>query len=85
MKTLSNHIQDWAKVIGQLILPAIMTFVNEVCNALSYNAEVVTKIFASFIVLYNVFIVAWNKVYHDQQIEEQTNDYDVSDPNEGIG
>ena len=85
MKTLSNKIYDWAKVIGQLILPAIMSFANDVCGALNMDAETFVKIFASFIVLYNVFITAWNKVYHDQQIEEQTNDYDVSDPNEGLG
>lgn len=85
MKTLSNKIYDWAKVIGQLILPAIMSFANDVCNALNMDAETFVKIFASFIVLYNVFITAWNKVYHDQQIEEQTNDFDVSDPNEGQG
>ena len=62
-----------------------MSFANDVCNALNMDAETFVKIFASFIVLYNVFITAWNKVYHDQQIEEQTNDYDVSDPNEGLG
>lgn len=82
MKTLSNKIYDWAKVIGQLILPALMTFVNEVCTALSVNAEIVTKIFAAFIVLYNVFIVAWNKVYHDEQTEK-ANDFDVNDENLG--
>ena len=82
MKTLSNKIYDWAKVIGQLLLPAIMTFVSEVCNALSVNAEIVTKIFAAFIVLYNVFIVCWNKVYHDEQTEK-ANDYEVNDENLG--
>ena len=83
---LSNKIYDWAKVIGQLLLPAIMTFVSDVCNALSYNAEVVTKIFASFIVLYNVFIVAWNKVYHDQQNEQAVNDFSVEEPtDENVG
>ena len=83
MKTLSNKIYDWAKVIGQLLLPALMTFVNEVCGALQVNAEVVVKIFAAFIVLYNVFIVAWNKVYHDEQTEQNTNDFDVNDENLG--
>lgn len=85
MKTLSNIIYDWAKVIGQLILPAIMTFVSDVCNALSYNSEIIVKIFASFIVLYNVFIVAWNKVYHDGQIEESVNNIDTVDPDENLG
>ena len=84
MKTLSNKIYDWAKVIGQLLLPALMTFVNEVCGALQVNAEVVVKIFAAFIVLYNVFIVAWNKVYHDGQVEESVNNIDTEDP-EGLG
>ena len=84
MKTLSNKIYDWAKVIGQLLLPALMTFVNEVCGALQVNAEVVVKIFAAFIVLYNVFIVAWNKVYHDGQIDESVNNIDTEDP-EGLG
>lgn len=79
MKTLSNHIYDWAKVIGQLLLPAIMTFVSDVCTALSYNPEVIVKIFASFIVMYNVFIVAWNKVYHDQQAQESVNDFDTDE------
>ena len=84
MKTVSNKIYDWAKVIGQLLLPALMTFVNEVCGALQVNAEVVVKIFAAFIVLYNVFIVAWNKVYHDGQIDESVNNIDTEDP-EGLG
>ena len=68
---LSNRIYDWAKVIGQVLLPAILTFVSNVYEALSVNAEVFIKIFSAFIVLYNVFIVAWNKVYHDEQHEDE--------------
>ena len=85
MKTVKNKIYDWVKVIGQLILPAIMTFINDVCNALNYNAEVVVKIFASFIVVYNVFVVAWNKVYHDELAKESVNNFDTEDPNEANG
>lgn len=67
MQTLSNKIYDWCKVIGQILLPAILTFVSNVYEALGVNAEVFIKIFSAFIVLYNVFIVAWNKVYYDEQ------------------
>lgn len=79
MKTLSNHVYDWAKAIGQLLLPAILTFITDVCNAMSYDPETVVKIFASFILLYNAFITAWNKVYHDQQAQESVNDFDTNE------
>jgi len=71
MKHLSNKVYDWAKVIGQILLPAILTFVSNVYEALNVNAETFIKIFSAFIVLYNVFIVAWNKVYHDEQSEDE--------------
>lgn len=71
MKNISNKVYDWAKVIGQILLPAILTFVSNVYEALSMNAEVFIKIFSAFIVLYNVFIVAWNKVYHDEHDDDE--------------
>ena len=85
MKTVSNIVYDWVKAIGQVLLPELIAFALVYMKSKSINTENIAPVLAQFIVVWNAFVMTWNKVYTDQQKEQQTNDFDVSDPNEGQG
>ena len=86
---LENLIYDWIKAIGQVLLPELVTLILVCLNAKKINTEMIAPVLAEIIVFWNAIVMTWNKVYHDQQAElkekENINDYDATDPNEGIG
>ena len=89
--SIQNYVYDWVKVIGQIILPELVAFILVVLNAKHISTEDIAPVLAKFIVLWNAFVMGWNKVYHDhltEEAQEETelpNDFEASDPNEGIG
>ena len=78
---VSNKVYDWTKAIGQVLLPELVAFVLVYLKAKGYGTDVIAPVLAQFIVVWNAFVMTWNKVYTDQQ-KEQMNDYAVEDPND---
>lgn len=76
----TNKLYDWLKVIGQVILPSILTFLGVIGKELNWEyVETMMKIGTAFITMYNSIIIAWNKQYYkDLSIE-------VIDENKELG
>lgn len=81
----TNSLYDWLKAIGQVILPAILTFVGVVGTELGWaHIETIMKIGTGFITMYNAIIVVWNKQYYKKQNEVLNfNDYSAKEGQDG--
>lgn len=84
MKTVSNKVYDWTKAIGQVLLPELIAFVLVYMKAKQIDTDIIAPVLAQFIVVWNAFVMTWNKVYHDEQTKESVNNIDTEDP-EGLG
>ena len=59
-----NKLYDILKVFGQIILPAILTFIGVCGKELGWaNIDVIMKIGSAFITMWNAIIVIWNTEY----------------------
>ena len=77
-----NNAYDWLKAIGQVILPAVLTFIGVIGTELGWpRIEVIMKIGTAFITMYNSIIIIWNKQYYKEQSERFT----VTDNNKELG
>ena len=79
-----NNAYDWLKAIGQVILPAVLTFVGVAGTELGWaHIETIMKIGTAFITMYNSIIIIWNKQYYKEQYDALNfNDYSAVDKNE---
>ena len=70
---LNNKIYDLLKAIGQIILPAVLTFFAVCGNTLNWEyTELVVKIGTAFITMWNSIIVVWNHEWQkEQEIQEK--------------
>lgn len=74
----TNKLYDVLKAIGQVVLPAILTFISVLGKSLSWdNLAPIMEIGTGFIAMYNAIIVIWNREYKKNQI----NDYSTKDYN----
>lgn len=77
-----NNAYDWLKAIGQVILPAVLTFVGVAGTELGWQRiDIIMKIGTAFITMYNSIIIIWNKQYYKEQSERFT----VTDNNKELG
>lgn len=69
---MKSKIYDVLKVIGQVILPSVLTFIGVIGNELGWqNIESILKIGTGFIAMWNSIIVVWNGNYYKTLQEEQ--------------
>lgn len=63
-------LYDILKACGQIIFPAILTFMGVIGTELGweYN-EIAMKIGTAFITMWNGIIIIWNKEYYKQKAE----------------
>lgn len=83
---MSNELYDVLAFIGRVVLPALSVLyatLGEIWH-LPYTKEIPLTITAVDLFLNSLLGISSNN-YYKQVAKEQTNDYDVSDSNEGIG
>ena len=77
-----NNAYDWLKAIGQVILPAVLTFIGVAGTELGWQRiDIIMNIGTAFITMYNSIIIIWNKQYYKEQSERFT----VTDNNKELG
>lgn len=77
---MPNSVYDFLKAMGQVILPAVLTFVGVVGKELGMtNIESFMKIGTAFITMWNTVIVIWNSQYKVQENAKLINNYDTED------
>jgi len=65
------NFYDICKALGQIIFPAILTFIGVIGAELGWDCtELIMKIGAGFIAMWNSIIVVWNKEYYKNQLDE---------------
>ena len=66
-----NNFYDILKALGQIVLPAILTFVGVCGNSLGWEAtDLVIKIGTAFITMWNTIIVVWSNEWKRKQNQE---------------
>ena len=83
---LTNETYDILAFIGRVVLPALSVLyatLGEIWH-LPYTKEIPLTITAVDLFLNSLLGISSNN-YYKQVAKEQTNDYDVTDPNEGLG
>lgn len=69
-----NNFYDILKALGQIVFPAILTFVGVCGNSLGWEAtDLVIKIGTAFITMWNTIIVVWSAEWKKQQNKELDN------------
>lgn len=63
-----NRFYDVLKALGQVVFPAVLTFIGVLGNTLGWPfTELVIKIGTAFITMWNSVIVIWNAEWKKQQ------------------
>ena len=63
-----DKFYDVLKAIGQVVLPAVLTFFGVLGNTLGWPfTDIVIKIGGAFITMWNSIIVIWNAEWKKQQ------------------
>ena len=69
-----NNFYDILKALGQVVFPAILTFVGVCGTSLGWEAiNLILKIGAAFITMWNGIIVVWSAEWKKRQNKELEN------------